>query len=382
MLDIDYEQGLEKLRALVERQRPELSAEFHVYEARLLKRIPDDRRYGQGSDARVELNIILDQLMKFTTTYFSLQFIDLCRSERLPAVPVRPARLPSPETAPAQVWQGGSEVIVHSIRYLIQEPIESLEAADQSALRQRARALALDANQPALLKQVLLRRPTGRAESWKTALEKEGRLLEQLEPQQRFPRRLAFEQTTRGAVLVQSVVPGQSWQQYFGLSGKPLATRWVRPLLSNAVALCGLLQVLHARRLAHRALTPDEILWLDTRNARLRDTGLAAWTFEVGEGPALYRAPEQALTTLAVSSSQTDIYQLGMILYHLLTGKVPPSPQQALPLHVWNPALPEVPELDTTLQRAIAPKARERWRTISEFSFALRQVLPKYSKYS
>ncbi|MDQ2713469.1 MAG: protein kinase [Chloroflexota bacterium] len=377
MLDVDYEEGLTQLRKLVERQKPELFNEFSLFEHRLSEKLAYQRRYGQSSNNAAELNEVLHELIQFTNDHFALQFIDLCRPKHtLDAMPSSADVHASTVDLYAEIWQRGGEVHIRESRYMLHEPVETAWAPDRSALLQRAKALEIDTDRQVLLKQVQLRRATAHAEAWKTALEKERRLLALLEQRSPagFPRLLAFEQTTRAVTLVQSVVPGLSWWQIFRPSDTPLNMQETQSLLRSAMALCRLLSTLHAQRLAHRALTPEKIFLVDRRQMRLQDVGLATWKFVPGEGPVLYRAPEQAIsnTSRALPGPATDVYQLGIILYHLITGKEPAPLQQVLPLHVWNTSFPT--ELDAALQQAIAPNVEERWHNSAEFSAALRKV--------
>ncbi|MDQ2905261.1 MAG: hypothetical protein M3Y81_17155 [Chloroflexota bacterium] len=378
MLDVDYEEGLTQLRKLVERQKPELVSEFHVFEQRLRETLANQRLYGQSSNNTAELNRVLYELIQFTNDHFSLQFIDLCRSNHtLDAMPSRVDGHASVVDLYAEPWQSGGEVSIRESRYMLHEPVETVWAPDRSALQQRAKALEIATDRPVLLSQVQLRRATAHAEAWKTALEKERRLLALLEQRSSagFPRLLAFEQTTHIMTLVQSVVPGRSWWQLFRLSDAPLDMQQTRSLLRSAMALCGLLSILHAQHVAHRALTPDKIFLIDRRQTLLQDVGLATWKFAPGEGPLLYRAPEQAIsnTSRTLPGPATDIFQLGMILHHLISGREPVPLQQVLPLQIWNSRLPTA--LDAALQRAIAPNIKERWQSSAEFSSALRKVL-------
>jgi serine/threonine protein kinase len=258
---------------------------------------------------------------------------------------------------------------------MIYDPIEVVWSSDQSTVLQRARALEIRNQRMVQLKQVQVRRPTEQANAWKTALEKEERLLNTLEQQtQAFPRCISFDHTSHSWTLISSAVSGQSWFHLFA-TGEAANMQAIRLLLKRAISLCDILKELHRHHVAHRALTPEKIFALDDRRTMLQDTGLSTWKYEPGEGPDLYRAPEQALSTRSrvLPGSYTDIYQLGMILYHLITGNVPISPQQIIPLYVRNAEVPA--ELDVIVQRALASNVKERWRTISEMSAALKRLV-------
>jgi Protein kinase domain len=374
---LNYEQGLKKLHDIIQRRKPEALLEFSVLEARLVECLKRERRYGQSTNNDAQRNEVLDQLIQFAHEHFGIEFIDLCRSDEIPARPSPEEDAPTlPANRRQERWTGGCEIFVRGVRYIIHEPVEVKEASDKSALQQQARALQVGTSRMVWLKQVQLRRATAVADAWKTALEKEGRLMIMLEPNlpQKFPAYLDSESLTSAVTLVYSaVLPGELWSQYFHPSDEPLNRRLTRTLLGSAVSLCGTLKTLHAKQFAHRLLTPDKIFLTGGRTALLQDFGLATWKYEPGEGPELYRAPEQTGLNRGLTGPYTDVYQLGMVLYHFITGMVPTSAQQVLPLRTWNGELSA--EQDAVLQRAIAFNVNERWRNATDFSSALRRVL-------
>jgi serine/threonine protein kinase len=374
MLNIDYERGLKKLHDIVQRQKPEALNEFSLFQFRLLESLQDQQMYGYDPSNNAVRNRVLDQLIQFARQHFGIEFIDLCKPDKEPDALLPEEDAPTLPTHRRQErWTGGSEIFVKDVKYIIHEPVELKESSDKSALQQQARALQVETGRMAWLKQVQLRRATAVANAWKTALEKEGRLIITLEPHlpQKFPGYLDSESTTSAVTLVYSAVQGESWSQYFSPSAEPLNKRLTRTLLRSTVSLCDTLKPLHANRYAHRSLTPDKIFLTGGRTALLQDLGIATWQYELGEGPTLYRAPEQV--NRGPLAPYTDVYQLGMLLYHFITGTIPTSAQQVLPLRTWNSELSA--ELDAVLQRAIAFNVNERWRNAADFSSALKRVL-------
>jgi len=94
--------------------------------------------------------------------------------------------------------------------------------------------------------------------------------------------------------------------------------------ISRAVAFA------HERGILHRDLKPANVLFDSTGKPYVSDFGLAKWlaresdltqTFAV-LGTPFYMAPEQAISSQTVTAS-ADVYSLGAILYHLLTGHPP-----------------------------------------------------------
>jgi hypothetical protein len=80
MLDLNYEQGLKKLREIVQHQAPELLSAFSILEICLIDWLTKERRYGWSPGNNVEQNQVIDQLISFANDHFSILFIDLCRS--------------------------------------------------------------------------------------------------------------------------------------------------------------------------------------------------------------------------------------------------------------------------------------------------------------
>ncbi len=378
MLELDYEYGLRRLEGSLPNNDFELKAKFSLLKTRLHENLDDKNRYGSDQNNRVEHNKIMDALGRLTEELLGVHFIDLCQHDASQSTVSSAKAASAPQSyshSIDQSWIGGAEIVVEDEKYWLYDPVEETWSPDHSVVQRRAKAQHSQTNRKVWLKQVQVLRSTSMANALRNALRKEGQLLEELEQERYrdFPRLLASHSTEQGVIIVYDSTKGSPLTQVFGPKDAPLDAFSARVLLRSMQSLCTTLGILHRRHLAHRALTPETILLQDGRRAVLQDVGLATRTFELGEGPLLYQAPEQIRRTqeLTVPGSYTDIYQLGVILYHILTGRLPSSsPLPVVPPGYWNNALPR--GLDAVLLRAINHSAKARWHNIHEFAHALK----------
>jgi serine/threonine-protein kinase len=99
-------------------------------------------------------------------------------------------------------------------------------------------------------------------------------------------------------------------------------------------------------------------------------------------GTPEFMSPEQAQGKTL--DARSDIYSLAIILYEVLTGKLPftaKSPMEYIQKHVTEPIIPLServpdkrfpPELDAVLARALSKKPEQRYQTATDFAEALR----------
>jgi eukaryotic-like serine/threonine-protein kinase len=109
-----------------------------------------------------------------------------------------------------------------------------------------------------------------------------------------------------------------------------------RPERIELVArVCGAVQHAHQRGIIHRDLKPPNILVgedgqpkvLDFGVARVAGTQVSLTTVPTGPGQLVgtlpYMSPEQLQTTVDGTDTRTDVYALGVILFRLLSGRLP-----------------------------------------------------------
>lgn len=124
--------------------------------------------------------------------------------------------------------------------------------------------------------------------------------------------------------LVMELVEGQSLDTWVKLG--PLDPAEAAPLLEE---LARTLAALHARGVVHRDIKPSNILIGQDGHPRLADFGLARRDVDdrltgTGElvGTPLYMAPEIVIGRGGAEQA-ADIYALGCVVYHTVTGRMP-----------------------------------------------------------
>lgn len=155
------------------------------------------------------------------------------------------------------------------------------------------------------------------------------------------------------------------------------------PLLALRVTsqVAQALDYLHAQQFIHRDVQPANILLSpEPENiVYLTNLSLAAGpgtpdlsSIDEADYLSPYSAPEQHLDP-SESDPALDIYSLGAVLYHMLSGEIPPNPgEELLPLVAYDPSLEQV---DHVLRRMMAVNPADRLSSAEECVGALRRAL-------
>jgi serine/threonine-protein kinase len=178
----------------------------------------------------------------------------------------------------------------------------------------------------------------------------------------------------------------------------------VAEVVSHALDTCDALDEAHALGIVHRDLKPGNLFLAKTVGGRaivkILDFGMSKLDPSLTEdgpltrpetalGTPRYMAPEQWKSASNVDPA-ADIWALGVVMYELLTGKVPlrelglverqarllagaiPSPREARP---------EVPEaLARVVLRCLRADPRARWTSAANLASALRAAFPQINE--
>lgn len=207
------------------------------------------------------------------------------------------------------------------------------------------------------------------------------------------------------AYVVMEYFPGESLERFCRFDRLLPIHRTIGIIFKCCMALD------HAYRqgIVHRDIKPANVLVDDEDNVKITDFGLALnigkkvdtdSTFIMGVGSPAYMSPEQIKGYPL--NQKTDLYSLGVMLFHLLAGRLPfraDNPAQLVYkiINVDPPSVsqlnPDIPEqMDAVIRKALEKDLYSRYRNGAEFAKDLaavrykildeNQVVPDMERFS
>lgn len=186
--------------------------------------------------------------------------------------------------------------------------------------------------------------------------------------------------------MVMQYVKGTDLKQYIS-KHFPIPLAQVVDIMEQVLAA---VEAAHEHGIIHRDLKPQNILIDDNKNVKITDFGIATASSEntltqtnTVLGSVHYLSPEQARGSVA--TKQSDIYSLGIILFELLTGKVPFEGENAVSIAIKHfrsqiPSVrainPDIPQaLENVVIKATAKDPQQRYASAAEMGEDLKTSL-------
>ncbi|MEH7353064.1 Stk1 family PASTA domain-containing Ser/Thr kinase [Neobacillus drentensis] len=197
--------------------------------------------------------------------------------------------------------------------------------------------------------------------------------------------------------IVMEFVDGHTLKQYIQ-QNSPLR---VEDAIGIMRQLTSAISHAHQNHIIHRDIKPHNILVDHDGNVKITDFGIAMALSATSItqtnsvlGSVHYLSPEQARGGMA--NRKSDIYSLGIVMFELLTGRLPFSGESAVSIALkhlqsetpsvrrWNPAIPQ--SVENIVLKATAKDPFHRYNSVDEMEEDLRTALnpermdePKFS---
>lgn len=186
--------------------------------------------------------------------------------------------------------------------------------------------------------------------------------------------------------IVMEYVDGQTLKQYIQ-QNSPIRVEEVIEIMQQ---LTSAISHAHQNQIIHRDIKPHNILIDKQGNVKITDFGIAMALSATSItqtnsvlGSVHYLSPEQARGGMA--NRKSDIYSLGIVMFELLTGRLPFSGESAVSIALkhlqsetpslrrWNPSIPQ--SVENIVLKATAKDPFHRYNSVEEMEADLSSAL-------
>ena len=187
--------------------------------------------------------------------------------------------------------------------------------------------------------------------------------------------------------IVMELIQGKTLKEIIVEEGGPLPWKWS---INVAIQIASALDMAHKNNIIHRDIKPHNIIITEDGVAKVTDFGIAKavsnstiTAFGTTIGSVHYLSPEHARG--GYTDAKSDIYSLGVVMYEMLTGRVPfdaDTPVSVALKHMQeDPIEPielnhNIPEsINKIIMKALKKDPMERYQTSMELLKDLKQAL-------
>ena len=187
--------------------------------------------------------------------------------------------------------------------------------------------------------------------------------------------------------IVMELIQGKTLKEIIVEENGPLPWKWS---VNVAMQIAAALDMAHKNNIIHRDIKPHNIIITEDGVAKVTDFGIAKavsnstiTAFGTTIGSVHYFSPEHARG--GFTDAKSDIYSLGVVMYEMLTGRVPfdaDTPvsvalkhmqEEPVPPIELNPNIPEV--VNKIILKALKKDPMERYQTSMELLQDLKEAL-------